>query len=458
MATEITLKAIPGHPEEITLSTTAEIPEGPRRAQNRSKHVLVIGGGVSGLMTAWILLDKGYCVTIVSKEWANLAKPLTSQIAGALWEFPPGGCGITEIETPLWGYSALEQYREWAMQSFEFYRWMAKRDELVGGDQGQVSGAGKFGAKMKTLFQFFRRPIECECGPGRDDRHYDKYFEVKALDDSVDSPFKDQLKVKYHSMADGGKKGDPRVLTDLVDPKKQFNVACAYQHEAPMIDTDVAMGFLMRLVQSKGAVLETREIIGDLRLHEQDLLSKYHADIIVNASGIGARELVADSQIYPVRGAVKKIKRPTGYPADYAFLLPAQENLDGSVSKTVFIVPRNDDTLVIGSITQRNNWQLNLSLDSPEVKAMWERATEFLPVLKDADPDEQSLAQGLRPFSRLNVRVSPDTRASSCRIVHNYGHGGSGWTLAVGCARSCVRLVEEVLDTERPANSEICRL
>lgn len=176
-------------------------------------------------------------------------------------------------------------------------------------------------------------------------------------------------------------------MADLVDPKKQFNVACAYQHAAPMIDTDVAMAFLKRLVQSKGAVLETREIIGDLRLHEQELLSEYHADIIVNASGIGARELATDSQIFPVRGAVKKIRRPEGYPADHAFLLPAQMNHDGygSVSKTVFIVPRNDDTLVIGSITQCNNWQLNLSPDSTEVKAMWERTTEFLPVFEDAD-------------------------------------------------------------------------
>ncbi|KAB8204541.1 hypothetical protein BDV34DRAFT_226341 [Aspergillus parasiticus] len=147
----------------------------------------------------------------------------------------------------------------------------------------------------------------------------------------------------------GGQKLNPRVLANLVDPKKQFNVACAYQHAAPMIDTDVALVFLMKLVQSKWA----------------------HADIIVNRSGIGARGLATDIQIFPVRGAVKKITRPEGYSADHAFLLSAQMNHDGSVGKTVFIVPCNDDTLVIGSIIQRNNWQLTLSPDSPEVKAMW---------------------------------------------------------------------------------------
>ncbi|KAE8383419.1 FAD dependent oxidoreductase [Aspergillus bertholletiae] len=463
MATRITLNTIPGYSEELTLSTTAEIPESAKKAQNRFKHILIIGGGVSGLMTAWMLLDKGYRVTVVSKEWANLAKPLTSQIAGALWEYPPGGCGITEIETPLFGHSTLEEYRGWAMQSFEFYRMMAVRDEFIGDDLEQAAGAGKFGAKMKTLLQFFQRPIEEKShADDRDVRHYDKYFEMKALDECVDSHFRDQLKVNYHCMTDTGKVNsrvlNSRVLADLVDPKKQFNIACAYQHAAPMIDTDIAMAFLMRLVQSKGAVLETREIIGDLRLHEHGLLREYHADIIVNASGIGARKLAADTQIFPVRGAVKKIKRPEGYPVDHAFLLPAQMNPGGSASKTVFIVPRNDDTLVIGSITQRNNWQLNLSLDSPEVKAMWERATEFLPVLKNTEHKEESLAQGLRPFSHLNVRVSADSQANTCRIVHNYGHGGSGWSLAVGCARTCVRLVEKILDTGKSANSEVCRL
>ncbi|KAE8329253.1 hypothetical protein BDV39DRAFT_214020 [Aspergillus sergii] len=217
MATRITLTATPGYPEALTLSTTAEIPESPKKAQNRSKHVLVIGGGVSGLMTAWILLDKGYRVTVVSKEWASLAKPLTSQIAGALWEYPPGGCGITEIETPLFGYSTLEQYREWAMQSFEFYRLMADQDELIDDDLERAAGAGRFGAKMKTLFQFFQQPIEDESRVHRrDDRHYDKCFEMKTMDERVDSPFRDQLKVNYHCMADanGGKKVNSRVLAN----------------------------------------------------------------------------------------------------------------------------------------------------------------------------------------------------------------------------------------------------
>jgi glycerol-3-phosphate dehydrogenase len=31
-----------------------------------SPHVLIIGGGVTGLTTAWVLLDRGYRVTLLS--------------------------------------------------------------------------------------------------------------------------------------------------------------------------------------------------------------------------------------------------------------------------------------------------------------------------------------------------------------------------------------------------------
>src|SRR5215469_6852109 len=60
-----------------------------------SPNILIIGGGVTGLVTAWVLLDRGYHVTIVAKDWASYTKEqrLTSQIAGALWEYPPAVCG-----------------------------------------------------------------------------------------------------------------------------------------------------------------------------------------------------------------------------------------------------------------------------------------------------------------------------------------------------------------------------
>ena len=64
-------------------------------------RVLVVGAGVTCLVATWVLLDRGYQVTILSKTWANHSpnNRLISQIAGALWEYPPAVCGSHTDET-----------------------------------------------------------------------------------------------------------------------------------------------------------------------------------------------------------------------------------------------------------------------------------------------------------------------------------------------------------------------
>lgn len=50
-----------------------------------ARRVLIIGGGIVGLCTAWTLLDSGFRVTVLSEQFASRdGLRLTSQIAGAL--------------------------------------------------------------------------------------------------------------------------------------------------------------------------------------------------------------------------------------------------------------------------------------------------------------------------------------------------------------------------------------
>ncbi|KAK0735454.1 FAD dependent oxidoreductase [Apiosordaria backusii] len=448
--------------------------------------VLVIGGGVSGLMTAWILLDKGYRVSIVAKEWRtkdeNKPERMTSQIAGALWEYPPGGCGLSEIEVPVLAYSTLKQYRDWALQSFLFYEHLATSTTFK-----------EFGARMVTLYQLFHHSHKANANIGDTDPvvrraresakdHYNKWLAISNLDGEVSKfennwkpgPFKGRLKAaKWEADAGDVDVAWQPALGAISHSSEDFKLKWGYIHQAPVVDTDVAMNFLMKLVRDKGAILETREIKEDLHLQERELKDDFKADIIVNASGLGARVLANDNQVFPVRGAVRRMAlQPKKPPADSsqatkerieflqknAVLLPAQYDVNNHPSKTIFIVPRNDHTLVVGSIIQRNSWDLGLTVDSPEVEDMWERAQKFVPALSGLEEDSRKLAQGLRPFSHSNVRVSADNRTTDCRVVHNYGHGGSGWTLAVGCAWTCVRIVEKILHEGKSgsvANAEV---
>jgi D-amino-acid oxidase len=42
---------------------------------------------------------------------------------------------------------------------------------------------------------------------------------------------------------------------------------------------------------------------------------------------------------------------------------------------------------------------------------------------------------GLRPFRKSGVRLERDQLRDGRAVIHNYGHGGGGFTLSWGCAR-----------------------
>ena len=104
---------------------------------------------------------------------------------------------------------------------------------------------------------------------------------------------------------------------------------------------------------------------------------------------------------------------------------------------------------VMTGIAQANEANLDLTLDSPEMKRMRARCNRFVPGLENAELDAHSpIVQGLRPVRGENVRVERELRrkadGSLSHIVHSYGQGGSGFTISFGCAGDVLGLIEEV--------------
>ena len=47
---------------------------------------------------------------------------------------------------------------------------------------------------------------------------------------------------------------------------------------------------------------------------------------------------------------------------------------------------------------------------------------------------------GLRPFRKSGVRLEKEKLGDGRTVIHNYGHGGSGFTLSWGCAEEVVEV------------------
>jgi D-amino-acid oxidase len=49
---------------------------------------------------------------------------------------------------------------------------------------------------------------------------------------------------------------------------------------------------------------------------------------------------------------------------------------------------------------------------------------------------------GLRPYRRAGIRLESARLGDGRPVIHNYGHGGAGFTLSWGCAEEVCRLAQ----------------
>ncbi|CAL8467744.1 g7282 [Coccomyxa elongata] len=152
--------------------------------------------------------------------------------------------------------------------------------------------------------------------------------------------------------------------------------------------------------------------------------------LVVNCTGIGAARLFGDTEMYPVRGHVIRVRAPW-IKSNYF------------VDESNYIIPQSD-TVVLGGTAQRGD--TDLQPREEDRQHIWQGCLRMMPSLAQAKPEREWV--GLRP-GRKSVRLEYEeieTEAGKLlRVVHNYGHGGGGVTLSWGCAREVVALVQQAL-------------
>jgi len=145
-------------------------------------------------------------------------------------------------------------------------------------------------------------------------------------------------------------------------------------------------------------------------------------DLLINCAGIGARELVPDPQMEPHRGQVAIVQK---------FDLPYAVVCDDP--PLMYAIPRSNDC-VFGGTNEVSNKRV------ADPRATTAIISECERVLGRSAPPLIRERVGLRPGRSSGVRVAAEKLRDGRSVIHNYGHGGSGFTLSWGCAQTVLEL------------------
>lgn len=189
-----------------------------------------------------------------------------------------------------------------------------------------------------------------------------------------------------------------------------------YTLEVPLTDTTRYLDYLAERFRHAGG-----KIHGGVHFDRLDEAPQ-PSTLLINCTGVGAAESVPDPQVEPHRGQV--------------VLVPSLDQKHAVVCDDpplMYAIPRAGDCVFGGT----NDLSAKREPDPETTTRIVRECSRALEI----DPPEVLQARvGLRPFRRDGICLRADRLRDGRRVVHNYGHGGSGFTLSWGCAQEVLQL------------------
>jgi D-amino-acid oxidase len=187
----------------------------------------------------------------------------------------------------------------------------------------------------------------------------------------------------------------------------------------PLMETTIYLDYLINRFQKAGGSINDNVRFDKLEEVDPKL------DLVINCAGIGARDLAHDVDLEPHRGQVA--------------IVPKIDNLECAIvcddDPLMYAIPRTNDCVFGGT----NEISDNLAVDPATTNAI---VSECVRVLKIDNPRVLRERVGLRPFRKSGVRLEREKPRNGRTVIHNYGHGGSGFTLSWGCAENVFNLAD----------------
>lgn len=197
--------------------------------------------------------------------------------------------------------------------------------------------------------------------------------------------------------------------------------AAGWFHTAPLVAMPVYLDYLLARYEAAGGTLSVAAV--------SSLTSpaSIEAPVVVNCTGVGARDLVPDPLVVPVRGQVVVVRNPG---IEEFFVDHTMRGTD-----YVYVFPHGD-TVLLGGTAEEGAWDLAARPDVAE-RIVGDCSARF-PALRGAEIVAHRV--GLRP-ARAAVRLEAEDLGGGRVLWHNYGHGGAGVSLSWGCAREITSAV-----------------
>jgi D-amino-acid oxidase len=189
--------------------------------------------------------------------------------------------------------------------------------------------------------------------------------------------------------------------------------AAGVEYTAPLVDMPTYLRYLTGRLAAADAHLMVAPV-------DRLDLAGHDAAAVVNCTGVHARELCGDEEVYPVRGQVVVAANPgiTNFFAED----------DDTATELLYILP-HEDKVVLGGTAEPGRW--SLTPDPAVAAAIVARCAAIVPAVATAPVLEHRV--GLRP-GRSRVRLEEESGYNGTRLIHSYGHGGAGVSLSWGCA------------------------
>src|SRR5205809_5004665 len=208
----------------------------------------------------------------------------------------------------------------------------------------------------------------------------------------------------------------PSVVSSEVETSLE-SLKSGFSLRVPLMDTTIYLDYLAARFRKTGG-----EINANVRFQQLEDVDQQFG-LVINCAGIGARELVHDVDLEPHRGQVA--------------IVPRIERLSCAIvcddAPLMYAIPRRNDCVFGGT----NDLSSDLAVDAATTERIIAECSHVLNIDK---PNVLAERVGLRPFRKSGILLERDELRDGRSVIHNYGHGGSGFTLSWGCAREVVNL------------------